>query len=117
VAGSPLAADFDGDGDVDGADLAKWKSDFDSKATSDADADGDSDGHDFLAWQRQAGAAATGANAAVPEPGSAVLVAVAAGLGMTAVRRRRASLASGGERRRAREGSKSPCRIPRRTSE
>lgn len=51
-----LAADFDGSGGpVNGADLAKWESDYAVNAGSDADHDGDSDGDDFLIWQRQSG--------------------------------------------------------------
>ena len=47
--------DFDGDGDVDGADLAQWEGDYGVNGESDADSDGDSDGQDFLEWQRNAG--------------------------------------------------------------
>ena len=73
-----FTADFDDDGDVDGADLAQWEGDFGVNALSDADDDGDSDGADLLAWQRQVGSAATATNAAgVPEPGAAVLAACA----------------------------------------
>lgn len=75
VAGG-FSADFDGDGEVDGVDLATWKSDFAATAGSDADGDGDSDGNDFLAWQRQLGSGtAVAATAAVPEP-PAVLLAL-----------------------------------------
>jgi T5SS/PEP-CTERM-associated repeat protein len=67
---APLTADFDDDGDVDGADLLQWRGDFGANALSDADADGDSDGADFLAWQRQlgSGAPAVAAVQSVPEP-------------------------------------------------
>jgi hypothetical protein len=48
--------DFDSDGDVDGADVSQWKSDFSPvNFNSDADGDGDSDGNDFLAWQNNVG--------------------------------------------------------------
>jgi autotransporter-associated beta strand protein len=65
-----MPADFDQDGDVDGADLAQWRGDFGLNGDSDADDDGDSDGFDFLAWQRQLGTSppATAATKAVPEP-------------------------------------------------
>ncbi len=70
-------ADFDEDGDVDGADLADWKSGFATNGTAthmqgDADGDQDADGHDFLTWQRRLGSrpAATASVAAVPEPSS-----------------------------------------------
>ncbi len=52
----PLQADFDKDGDVDGADFLVWQTNFftPSGATpndGDADQDGDVDGEDFLIWQ------------------------------------------------------------------
>ena len=55
-----LAADFNGSGGVDGADLAAWKAGFGTgttKAQGDSDQDGDVDGQDFLNWQRQVGQA------------------------------------------------------------
>jgi hypothetical protein len=53
-----LAADFDGDGDVDGDDFLIWQSGFgnpeaDHWSEGDADFDGDVDGDDFLIWQNQ----------------------------------------------------------------
>jgi T5SS/PEP-CTERM-associated repeat protein len=73
--GGPTA-DFDGDGDVDGADLNVWRGDFDTAAPdADADGDGDADGSDFLAWQRQVGSTgASPAANAIPEPGPATLL-------------------------------------------
>jgi formylglycine-generating enzyme len=74
---SLYAADFNGDGVVDGDDLVRWKDNFGlttgaTKSTGDANGDGVVDGRDFLAWQRQLGsgvvAPAVGASAAVPEP-------------------------------------------------
>ena len=71
-----LAADFDQDGDVDGADLVKWKAGFGANGGAthmqgDADGDGAVGGGDFLIWQRQLGSAAsTAASTAVPEPGA-----------------------------------------------
>jgi T5SS/PEP-CTERM-associated repeat protein/autotransporter-associated beta strand protein len=73
-----LAADFDEDGDVDGADLTKWKTGFGTTAAAthmqgDANRDLDVDGADFLTWQRQLGSSASvGAATAVPEPATAV---------------------------------------------
>lgn len=88
-------SDFDGDGDVDGNDLTRWKNDFGKstgaiKGEGDADGDGDVDGSDFLSWQRQLGNGVPAAPAvgAVPEPSSVVLLAAAmAGLAVPARRR------------------------------
>ncbi|HEX6960485.1 MAG TPA: hypothetical protein VF175_01350, partial [Lacipirellula sp.] len=83
VAGGAIA-DFDGDGDVDSADLTRWRGGFGtvagaSQGDGDADADGDVDGRDFLSWQQQLGSTpgATLAVAAVPEPAAAVLAMAA----------------------------------------
>ena len=75
-AANPIG-DFDADGDVDAADLARWQGDFGINGDSDADGDGDSDGADFLAWQRNFGASALSAStssAAVPEPTCLILL-------------------------------------------
>jgi hypothetical protein len=77
-----FSADFDEDGDVDQTDLDIWRGAYDLNQLGDADGDNDSDGNDFLIWQRQLGSkpavAANGAaQAAVPEPGSAVLAVLA----------------------------------------
>jgi T5SS/PEP-CTERM-associated repeat protein len=79
-------ADFDNDGDVDGADLTQWQGDFGVNTLSNADGDGDSDGADFLEWQQQLGSAATTA-AAVPEPFAYSLTALALGCLMITSRR------------------------------
>lgn len=76
-----MPGDFNGDGAVGGDDLAQWAAGV--SATSDlgdADFDGDSDGADFLDWQRNLGQTAPSAAAAitVPEPGTCVLVVLAA---------------------------------------
>jgi hypothetical protein len=84
-----IPGDFNADGEVNGADLQKWKLDFGMGAGSDADGDGDTDGADFLVWQRNLGqsAAAVAAAApfvAVPEPGAMVCALIgAACLAMT----------------------------------
>jgi hapalindole H/12-epi-hapalindole U/12-epi-fischerindole U synthase len=68
---SPLAAaDFDADGDVDGADLIFWQNAYGVDSSADADGDGDSDGADFLIWQRQftGDTGELAAVNAVPEP-------------------------------------------------
>jgi len=70
-----LAADFDNNNVVNGADLTVWRNNFGpGNANADADNDGDSDGNDFLVWQRQLGqSAAAPAAGAVPEPSSLLL--------------------------------------------
>jgi len=75
---SSFAADFDNDGDVDGADLLQWQSDFGGLG-SDANGSGISDGADFLIWQRQfsGGVLAGASTAAVPEPTSLMLMLAA----------------------------------------
>lgn len=81
-------ADFNGDGKVDGDDLAKWKNDF-SGPGSDANGDNVTDGADFLIWQRQlGGGASVPAVSAVPEPTAFLLLATAS-LGLGTLRRRR----------------------------
>lgn len=70
--------DFNGDGIVDGNDLARWEGDFGINGDSDADSDGDSDGTDFLIWQRNfdpTGSLAVAARS-VPEPASVLLICV-----------------------------------------
>ncbi len=75
---TPVAGDFNGDGVVDGADLAAWRENFGATsaatfAQGDNDGDGDVDGDDFLGWQRALGAAGA-SQAAVPEPGTVALI-------------------------------------------
>jgi hypothetical protein len=67
----PAQGDFNGDGQINGGDLAVWKSSFRMNTGANADGDGDTDGADFLIWQRKIG---TGASAAVPEPNAIALV-------------------------------------------
>lgn len=88
----PSPADFDGDGDVDAADLAQWEGDFGVNGLSDADNDGDSDGNDFLIWQRELAPNSLSAAANVPEP-AAIMLAALAVCGVGAGRRRRARAA------------------------
>jgi hypothetical protein len=84
AASGGLTADFDADGDVDSADLTRWKAGFPTlsgatKDTGDANGDGDVDGADFLAWQREQGSVpAEASSGAVPEPAAAVLALAAA---------------------------------------
>ena len=95
-------ADFDSDGDVDGADFLRWQAGFDtgdSLATGDANADGMVDAADLEIWRAQYGStAAAGSHAAVPEPAlacailSAALAVIMSGRGWFALPRRRDGL-------------------------
>ncbi|WP_428303655.1 endonuclease [Lacipirellula sp.] len=93
VSAAPVEnADFNGDGFVDGADFLSWQRGFGgsaSLATGDANGDGLVDAADLAIWQTQYGSGASPV-AAVPEP-AACCLALAAGLAVTAVRRRRAA--------------------------
>jgi len=90
-------ADFNGDGVVDGADLAIWETNFGitdgaTALQGDADGDGDVDGDDYDAWLGQLGPVpGSGAGQEgfgnVPEPSSIVLAILPALLAF--VRRRR----------------------------
>jgi hypothetical protein len=85
------ATDFDGDGDVDGNDLAIWTGDFGAAGNAtrdqgDADGDMDVDGADFLAWQRQLGSGSAPPTAAVPEPSTSVCFLLGMLVGMHAFR-------------------------------
>lgn len=77
-----LPGDFDGDGEVDGDDLLVWQGAFGQTGLADADDDGDTDGRDYIIWQRNFGKTwddllPLSALTAVPEPGSALLGAMA----------------------------------------
>jgi hypothetical protein len=81
-------ADFNEDGDVDGADLLTWRNAYGSNANGDTDADSDTDGRDFLVWQREfTGSGPLSAGTAIPEPGLATL-AITALLCLSCSRRR-----------------------------
>ncbi len=73
--------DFNGDGTVDGNDLARWQASYAVNSDADADGDGDSDGRDYLSWQQSRSAAAAGTQA-VPEPMSVLLLVPALALPM-----------------------------------
>ncbi len=78
------AGDFDEDGDVDAADLAKWKAGYGATGDAthlqgDADGDRDVDGADLLIWQRELGGGgpSVSTSASVPEPVSPPLFLLA----------------------------------------
>lgn len=89
-----LDADFDNDGDVDGADLPIWRAAYGKTDLGDANDDGVTNGDDFLIWQQQKGNDATPAtpiSGAVPEPTACLLLAI--GAAFVAARGRRQVLA------------------------
>lgn len=83
----PLAADsadFDDDGDVDGADYLAWQRGMDvatlaGAAHGDANHDGQVTGADLAIWQNQYAVSTSASAQAVPEPTSAGLLLVAIG--------------------------------------
>jgi hypothetical protein len=79
VESAAASGDFNGDGSVDGMDLAAWQAGFGATPgmLGDADGDADSDGADFLIWQRSLTGAEHVAVDVVPEPGSAALALLA----------------------------------------
>ncbi|MBX3434332.1 MAG: hypothetical protein KF847_13495 [Pirellulales bacterium] len=91
---APLAADFDEDGDVDGDDLALWRTGYSTapgatKSDGDADNDGYVDGSDFLVWQRQyAGTQQLATSIAVPEPRSLLMLCGAIAVALSCLSRR-----------------------------
>lgn len=82
-----LPGDFDHNDVVDAADLMVWQSNAGLGSGAlhtqgDADLDGDVDGGDFLVWQRQVGQTPSPPDlAAIPEPATAALMAVALAAG------------------------------------
>jgi hypothetical protein len=86
-------ADFDNDGDVDGADFLTWQRGLGittgaTNGQGDADGNGAVNAADLAAWKASFGPAAIGAAGAVPEPTTVVLVGLALGA-VVANRRRR----------------------------
>jgi MYXO-CTERM domain-containing protein len=98
VAPPGMGADFNGDGIVDGNDMAIWQSNYGlgsnpppaaTQADGDANGDGVVDGADFLLIQQKyGGPPAVPAVATVPEPSSVLLALAAFGLPLAARRRR-----------------------------
>lgn len=68
VTDAGVAGDFDGDGDVDGADFLLWQRGGSPNPLSQAD---------LATWRNNFGAAAATVSASVPEPSSAMLAALA----------------------------------------
>jgi hypothetical protein len=77
------AGDFDGDGDVDGADFVAWQTNFPKPtgavlSEGDADGDGDVDGADFVVWQTNFPFTPSPGTSPVPEPAAGILSLIAA---------------------------------------
>jgi T5SS/PEP-CTERM-associated repeat protein len=96
TAATVLEADFDEDGDVDGADLLRWRNNFGLisgalHTQGDANRDAVVDGADFLVWQRQIGhgTSSLAAEAVIPEP-AAVSLGIAGFFALAWSRRRAA---------------------------
>lgn len=107
IPAAALSADFDSDGDADGADFLAWQRGFGAttgatKAQGDANADGAVNAADLALWKSQFGSGGfggpgalvrgyvkyvTGAAAAVPEPTSCLLAGM--GIGLAALARKR----------------------------
>ncbi len=78
-----FGADFDGDGDVDNADLTNWQTGYGIASSAghlDGDANSDRivDGNDFLIWQQQFGNGVPplAVSQSVPEPTSLLLLSI-----------------------------------------
>ena len=78
-----VPGDFNGDGNVDGADFVIWQSNFPNNTglatldMGDANGDGNVDGADFVIWQSNF-PTISGSVTPVPEPGSLLLALGAA---------------------------------------
>jgi hypothetical protein len=89
------AGDFDGDGDVDGADFIAWQTNHPTGNSAtlgqgDSDYDGDVDGADFAAWQGSFPIGPGPGVSPIPEPSSIILTCC--GIWMLVFSRRRAGL-------------------------
>ncbi len=82
-----IPGDFDGDGDVDSADLTLWQTSYGTGAGADADDDGDTDGNDFLIWQQNEGTG-VGPITSIPEPAACSMILLAVGASLTLFHRR-----------------------------
>ena len=78
---TPPNSDFNGDGQVNGDDLALLTANYGQSPATLAEGDGNGDnvvdGVDFLMWQRQSTGAMSGAAESVPEPDAALLAILA----------------------------------------
>lgn len=87
-------ADFDGDGDVDGADFLTWQRGLGlsgpaaTMAAGNANSDTVINGADLAVWRAQFGLPAVPAVGTIPEPGTVLLALLAAPLGLLARRNR-----------------------------
>jgi autotransporter-associated beta strand protein len=93
LVGGLQPGDFDGDGDVDGADFVAWQTNFPTStgatlAQGDADGDGDVDGADFVVWQTNFPFTPGPGQSPVPEP-SGIVLGLLSVLAIGAVVRRR----------------------------
>jgi hypothetical protein len=91
---APQPGDFDGDGDVDGADFVAWQTNFPKAsgatlAEGDADSDGDVDGADFVVWQTNFPFTPGPGAAPVPEPSTILTALIFAPAICYTIRRRR----------------------------
>jgi hypothetical protein len=95
-----IPGDFDGDGDVDGADFVAWQTNFPTAAGAtlgqgDADGDGDVDGADFVVWQTNFPFTPGQGASSVPEPDSILLCGLACFLIAVVMRRNGRQMTTG----------------------
>src|SRR5690606_35533393 len=80
-----VAGDFNGDGNVDGADFVIWQTNFPNNSgeatlgMGDANGDGDVDGADFVIWQTNFPFNLNSGAAPVPEPAAWLLFSISVG--------------------------------------